>query len=307
MRYAAMGMLILALATSGDARRQPPAPTAARPRVRLILDTNFGDALLRQYERLLPNVQIEQANVVGSTATVNAIHEGTADLGFALADVAYFGYQRIAREATPTIQVRGIAALELVAMHALARSGLDARTMHDLVHYRVGVGTALSGQPLLASLLFHAYELGPETVQPDRRPDLLEGVDATIAAGYYPAPNVTDAMQRGAHLIPIDGPVAAELRREYPFVRSLTIPAGTYPGQNSDVATLGVERLLIASSRLDESLVHDLTRIFIETLPQMAASLHTSIRLTNLEQASATPIPLHEGAAQYYRERELRR
>jgi len=194
-----------------------------------------------------------------------------------------------------------------VAMHVLARSGLEARTMHDLVHYHVGVGTALSGQPLLASLLFHAYELGPETVQPDRRPDLLEGVDATIATGYYPAPNVNDAMERGAHLIPIDGPVVAELRREYPFVRSLTIPAGTYPGQTVDVATLGVERLLIASSKLDESVAHDLTRVFIETLPEMAASLHTSIRLTNLEQASATPIPLHEGAAQYYRERELRR
>jgi len=62
-----------------------------------------------------------------------------------------------------------------------------------------------------------------------------------------------------------------------------------------------------ASGKLDESLAHDLTRVSIERLPQIAASLHTSIRLTNLEQASATPIPLHEGAAQYYRERELRR
>jgi DNA-binding response OmpR family regulator len=74
-----MGMLILALATSGDARRQPPATTASKARVRLILDTNFGDALMRQYEHLLPNVQVEQANVVGSSATVNAIQEGKAD------------------------------------------------------------------------------------------------------------------------------------------------------------------------------------------------------------------------------------
>jgi len=179
--------------------------------------------------------------------------------------------------------------------------------VHDLVGYRVGVGTALSSQAQLAALLFHAYGLGPEIVQPDRRTDLLAGVDATIAVGYYPVPTVSEAMRRGAHLIPIDGPVAVDLRREYPFVRSVVIPSGTYPGQPDEIATLGVERLLVASSRVDERLAHDLTRVFIETLPVMAASLHTSIRMTNLEQASATPIPLHEGAAQYYRERELMR
>ena len=105
----------------------------------------------------------------------------------------------------------------------------------------------------------------------------------------------------------IDGPFAAQVRHEYPFVRSVTIPAGTYPGQHRDIATIGVDRLLIGGSQLDEALVHDLTRVFIETLPLMASSLRTSIRLTNLEQASATPIPLHAGAARFYRERELMR
>ncbi|MGC4086190.1 MAG: hypothetical protein QM736_29725 [Vicinamibacterales bacterium] len=38
-----------------------------------------------------------------------------------------------------------------------------------------------------------------------------------------------------------------------------------------------------------------MTRVFIEALPALASSVHTSIRLTNVEQASATPIPLHEG------------
>jgi len=90
-------------------------------------------------------------------------------------------------------------------------------------------------------------------------------------------------------------------------VRGVTIPADTYPGQVQDVATIGVDRLLIGSSGLDEGLAYDLTRVFIESLPLVSASLHTSFRLTNLDQASATPIPLHAGAARYYRERELTR
>jgi TRAP transporter TAXI family solute receptor len=308
VRLAVLGMLMLALAALGNVVRRPAAAQPPKVIVRLVYDTNFGEALAPQYERLLPRIVIRRVNAVGSAATVDAIQRGDADLGFVLADVAYLGYLRVAQQAGgPAIQVRGMAALQPVPMHVLVRAGLSAATVHDLVGYRVGVGTALSSQPLLANVLFHAYALGPEVVQPDRRSDLLAGVDATIAAGFYPLSTVTGAMTRGAHLIPIDGPIAARLRHQYPFVHSVTIPADTYPGQKEDVVTLGVERLLVASSRLDEGLAHDLTRVFIETLPLMLGSLPSSVRLTNLEQASATPIPLHAGAAQYYRERELQR
>ncbi|HEX3704346.1 MAG TPA: TAXI family TRAP transporter solute-binding subunit [Vicinamibacterales bacterium] len=307
-RLAALGILGLALATPGDTRRQPPAADGSKVLIRLVLDTNFGDALARQYERVMPNVRVELIHVVGSVATVAAIQRGDADMGFVYADVAYFGYLQLAQQrAHAENQVCGIAALEIVPLHLLARAGLHVKTVSDLAGYRVGIGTALSGQSLLASLMFHGYGLDPPIVQADRREDLLAGVDATFASSYYPGPTVTNAMNHGAQLIPIDGPSAAQLEREYPFVRSVTIPAGTYPGQVRDVATIGVDRLLIGSSSLDEALAHDLTRAFIDTLPVMSSSLHTSIRLTNLDQASATPIPLHMGAARYYRERELMR
>ena len=51
--------------------------------------------------------------------------------------------------------------------------------------------------------------------------------------------------------------------------------------------------------------MHDLTREFLEALPKIFSSLRASTRLMDLGQAAATPIPLHKGAAQYYREREL--
>lgn len=309
VRVAAVGMLILAFTTPGDAVHRPIVSSTPRARVRLVVETNFNDSLAQQYKRLMPNVDVQIVDAVGSVATFTAIQRGEADLGFVLADVAYLGYAQLTQDASkPAIQVRGIAALEPVAIHLLVRPGLHVESIHDLVGYRIGLGTALSGQSRLADLMFRAYRLGPGVVQQtNRRADLLAGVDATFATSYYPGATVTEAALLGAQLIPIDGPIAAQIRREYPFVRSVTIPAGTYHGQETDVTTLGVDRLLIGSARLNETLAHDLTRIFIETLPQLSSSLHTSLRLTNLEQASATPIPLHTGAAQYYRERELTR
>jgi TRAP transporter TAXI family solute receptor len=308
IRLGATMPLMLALMTPGDASRVSAPPSAQKARVRLVLDTNFGDAVARQYERLLPNVRVEVVTAVGSVPTVAAIQRGDADLGFAFADVAYFGYLQPAQQGTkPPFQVRGMAALEIVPFHLLVRAGVRADNPGDLARYRVGVGTALSGQTLLAGLLFQGYGLSAPVTQRDRRSDLLAGADATFATAYYPASTVTEAMNHGARLLPIDGPVVARIRREYPFVRSVTIPAGTYPGQAEDVATIGVDRLLIGSSALDEGLAYDLTRVFIESLPLISSSLHTSFRLTNLDQASATPIPLHAGAARYYRERELTR
>jgi TRAP transporter TAXI family solute receptor len=300
---------VLALTTPADGFRPPQSlPGTPRATVRLVLDTNFGDALARQYERLLPNVRVEVVDAVGSVPTVAAIQRGDADLGFVFADVAYFGYVEAAQEAAnPPFQVRGIASLEPVPFHLLVRAGVHANGPGDLGPYRVGIGTALSGQTLLARLLFDGYKLTRSVPQKDRRQDLLAGVDATFATSYYPAPTVTEAMKHGARLLPIDGAVAAQIRREYPFIRSVTIPGGTYPGQSDDVTTIGIGRLLIASRALDEDVAHDLTRVFIESLPTISSSIHTSFRLTNLEQASATPIPLHPGAARYYRERELTR
>jgi TRAP transporter TAXI family solute receptor len=305
-RLVALGTLILGLAAVGDAGRLASSAPSTWVRLRIVFESNFADALARQFAARVPHLRIEPIAAVGSAATVAAVERGDADIGFVLADVAYLDYERAVRERRPSgSPIRAIAALGPVAMHVLVRSGLIATNVHDLVGLRVGGGTALSSQPLLTNLLFHAFGLGSGVIQPDRRGDLLQGLDATIVVGYYPLATVTETIRDGAYLIPIDGRAADELRQQYPFVRRVTIPANTYSGQEQEIATLGVPRLLIANSALDEALVHELTRVFIETLPQLASSLHSSIRLTNLEWASATPIPLHDGAAQYYREREL--
>jgi hypothetical protein len=305
-RLGIVSVLMLGLSGPSDAVRDSRLPAPSPATLRIVLDSNFGDSIVRLFERSVPNLRVEPLKLVGSGPTVSAIERGEADIGFVLADVAYLAYEHAsASEPATGSRVRAIAALEPVAMHVLVRAGRAATHVQDLVGLRVGAGTALSSQPLLANLLFHAYRLGRGVIQPDRRGNLLQGLDATIVVGYYPLATVTDTIERGARLIPIDGDEAAELRREYPFVRSVTIPSETYPRQREDIATLGVQRLLVTSRTIDERLAHDLTRVFIEALPELSASLHTSIRLTNLEWASATPIPLHDGAARYYREREL--
>ena len=112
-------------------------------------------------------------------------------------------------------------------------------------------------------------------------------------------------MQGGARLIPIVGPSVDTLRREYPFLKLTLIPPGMYPNAREAVRTIGVDTLLICRGDMDEGLVYEVTKEFFDGL--VSGSERPSLGSVELDQASATSIPLHDGAARYYRQRELQR
>jgi uncharacterized protein len=292
---------------------QTPALAASRRVVRLVTDTTTSQPLALEYARSLPNIEVRLIDAVGSGGTVSAIQRGDADLGFVLADVAYFANVRLREHAASSgTQLRGMAALQTAPLHVLARRAVAISDIAHLRAPRVGMNAAFSSQSILAELVFGAYGLDVGSLR--EKPlaanlladSLANGtLDAAFVTAYYPAQSVTAATKLGAHLLTIDGDVAEGLRQRYPFVRRVSIPAHTYPGQQAAVRTIGVDRLLVCRSDLDELLVHDLTREFLDALPRIFSSLRASTRLMDLAQAAATPIPLHKGAAQYYREREL--
>jgi TRAP transporter TAXI family solute receptor len=94
------------------------------------------------------------------------------------------------------------------------------------------------------------------------------------------------------------------MRGPYPFLQPLVVPRGTYPGQDEAIDTVGVSSLLVCRRDVDEQFAYRLTRELFEALPEFSRT-HPTARLIDPGQAPATPIPLHPGAARYYREREI--
>ena len=62
-----------------------------------------------------------------------------------------------------------------------------------------------------------------------------------------------------------------------------------------------IDVILVCRSDLDENLVHELTKHLFAAIARVA-TYHQALRLIELHRASTTAIPLHEGAARYYRE-----
>ena len=108
----------------------------------------------------------------------------------------------------------------------------------------------------------------------------------------------------GARLLDVTGPTITRLRADYPFLRTAVIPARTYPGQPHPVETMAIDVLLLCRVGLPEQFVHRLTRALFQVLPSLARQFDY-LKLMELSRAPATPVPLHAGAARYYRQEEL--
>ena len=83
------------------------------------------------------------------------------------------------------------------------------------------------------------------------------------------------------------------------------IPAGTYPGQTKDVNTIAQPNFLAVRSDVSADDVYMITKTIYENLGFLQA-IHKATKAMALEKAIAgLPMPLHPGAARYYKEAGL--
>ncbi len=81
-----------------------------------------------------------------------------------------------------------------------------------------------------------------------------------------------------------------------------TIAAGTYPGVDKDINTIAQPNFLAVNADVDEQHVYLLTKTLYENLPFLQA-IHPATKAMNVDAAmGGLPVPLHPGAAKYYKE-----
>ena len=299
-----------------------PTPALAPPRTVIRFSTGpqgggfypLGEGLARAYNATVKDLVVETVPSGGAVANAEAIQRGDADLGFAFADVAYLAFGAGLNGAgRPYDQLRGIAVLQLTPLHLVVRPASQIRSIPDLRGRRVSVGLPSTGTALTVRLVLAEFGLGPGEVDMrglsfnDAAQQLVDGtLDAMFDTAIFPADSVQMALDAGARLVPITGPSVERLRHEYPFFRPALIPRHTYARVIEPVQTIGVDSLLVCRRDLDPIVVYRLTRGFFEALPLLSSSVD-ALRFMDLDQSPATPIPLHAGAARFYRERELLR
>jgi TRAP transporter TAXI family solute receptor len=309
-RVCILGVLAAAIGVTGSGRRQEGP---ARQRVKVLARVEIPRGLVAYYNDAVPGIQSSLEIIPGSAHVVNALEHGAAELGYAQADVLYTAWRSgLADDPTPYTNLRAIAVIQRANVFVVVRRDSAYKRISDLGGARIGIDPEGSYGAVYAQVLLKAYGLGDKDVALAR---LFQGematrikerrLDAAIFVGSVNAASMVDLSRTvGIRILDVDRKTINALRARYPFVNPTAFPAGDITGIANDVHTFGVENVLICRRDLDEELVYQLTAGLFEQA-ERNAQRNPEARSIDLEQAPATPIPLHAGAARYYRQREI--
>jgi TRAP transporter TAXI family solute receptor len=269
--------------------------------------------------KLLPKEKfsLTAVNSAGSGANVQALGAGTADFAILQGLFGSYAATGTGPVSAPQENLRSITMLwQNVEQFVVANDKVKTGTVEDLKALKgmpMGMGRKSSGT------------IGSNRV-------LLEGLGLNmdedfelVYAGYGPT---ADAMANGQAVgggLPSGPPTGAitklmasnsdkftilnvtpEQAEAMDGGRNLWVPytieAGTYPGQDADVQTIAQPNFLAVNADVDENHVYLLTKTMYENLGFLSA-IHPATKVMAVEKAIAgLPVPLHPGAARYYKE-----
>ena len=97
----------------------------------------------------------------------------------------------------------------------------------------------------------------------------------------------------------------ATIQQKYPIWNRFVVKAETYPGQKEDINTISQPNFLAVHPEVAEETVYLITKTIYENLPFLN-NIHKATKAMSLERAvSGLPVPLHPGAAKYYKEQGI--
>lgn len=269
--------------------------------------------------KLLPKQKfsLTAVNSAGSGANVQAMGAGTADFAILQGLFGSYAATGTGPVSEPQTNLRSITMLwQNVEQFVVAAEKATTGTVDDMKALKgmsMGMGKQNSGtigsnKVLLSGLgidiendfdlIFAGY--GPTA-------DALangQAVGAGIPSGP-PTGAITKLMAANAGKFKILD-VTAEQAAVMDGGRNLWVPhtiaAGTYPGQDKDVNTIAQPNFLAVNASVDEEHVYLLTKTMYENLAFLTA-IHPATKAMAVERAMAgLPVPLHPGAARYYKE-----
>ncbi|HUG23709.1 TAXI family TRAP transporter solute-binding subunit [Piscinibacter sp.] len=271
----------------------------------------LGGALKNLWEQSVPGLQIQQTPGAG-IANVRGVDEGKAQIGFANSSTTVDGIAGRAPYPKQVTKVCQVANLYPQYFQVAALADANVKSLADLK------GKTLVTQPkgntaevLTATVLKlngMSYDsLAKANFQAsytDAVSLMKDGHAQVMTMGTTaPASALMDlASARDVTLVPVDDKTMGALKQENPGYNKLTIKAGTYPKQTSDVDVIGYSTHVIAACDLPEETVYKMTKAMADNVGAMAAVVKPITGLTPKMMAIDIGVPLHKGAARYYKE-----
>lgn len=272
----------------------------------------LGGALKGMWEQAIPGLAIQQQPGAG-VANVRGVDEGKAQIGFANSSSTVDGLAGRAPFPKKVTKVCQVANLYPQYFQVVTAADAKVNTFADFK------GKALVTQPkgntaeTLTAMVLELNGLNYQSLSKANFQAAYTDAVSMMKDGHVqiftlgttaPASAVMDlASARDVKLMPVDDKTMAALSKVNPGYHKLIIKAGTYPKQDHDVPVIGYSTHVVASCDLPEDVVYKMTKAMAEHVDAMAAVVKPITGLTPKDMAVDIGVPLHKGAAKYYKEK----
>ena len=258
--------------------------------------------------REIENNTISVKKTEGSEANMRLLKEDFLDLAIVQSDIlAEASAGSGSFDGEPVDRVRAIAGLYSEAFHIVVRADSGIESLSDLKGKKVSVGEDGSGAVGNLTHLLTSAGVSPSAVEPvnmsyTESAEALEngGIDAFFCILGAPSAVVGELFSSDeVRLLSFDERTVSAMTELYSGYFGMTIPAGTYNGQDEDIPTVGVKAVLTADSRINSDKIKEVTRALFEN----GSSIRFSLTVPEPEigfAVSDIPCAFHDGAAEYY-------
>lgn len=287
-------------------------PTAG---LRLTIATGFESGVYYALGSALANEWSAQTGIEkpvvlktnGSADNLKRLRTGEANVAISAADVAKDQLNDFTVH-----KPRALARIYDDYLHIAVRADSSIQHVSDLRGKRVAIGAPSSGVEVIANRVLDMAGVAAGPNPPvvthltlAASADQLQkgNIDAFFWSGGLPTKEIRQlATAMPLRLVDMND-VMPRIREKYSYYSAATIPVTTYAlADPTPVNTLIVPNLLLVTDDMSADAAKVLTQGVFEAQPKLA-KVNTAANSIDQRSAIETrPVPLHEGALQYYRE-----
>jgi hypothetical protein len=259
----------------------------------------------------VPGVEAKVEVTGGATENPKLVGSGDSDMGFTNANLAYNAYT-----GTGIFKAKKYDKLRLLfggvapgTLHIVTLAASHVRTYADLKGKKVAVGPqGGGGLSMLPDILgiynltmndftasYLSFDEGVQAV-------IDKHVDAALVQAPHPAPAVKNIQGSGVkfRLLEMTDAERDQLVQKFPYYNKVDLPANVY--NLPAVSKLaGSTNVVVVNADLSTDLVYQITKAIFESVDQLR-KVHPSAASISVKNAVSNVIPLHPGAAKYFKE-----
>jgi len=248
-----------------------------------------------------------------SVENCRLVGAGESDMGMVMGSVGYNASQGKA-PFEKKFDLVSLFQMYPAPQHLVTTAQSKIKSIKDLKGKKVSIDVPGSGCSTMAKIILEeaGFNLAKDVTianlsQTESVQALKDGiVDATFFNFAYPGSAVMDlAATRDIVLVPIEENLADQILKKYPYYVKIVIPGKTYAKVDHNVLCLGDSNLMIANKKMKDEVAYKIVKAIYTNVKEgkwALINVHPIAAQLTPQNAVNSPLPLHPGAAKYFKE-----